>query len=99
MFYLHFLLENKFNILEFIKLSGHLKLDSLLTKFLIDYALYKGRYDDALLRFQQVGDSCQVLSKNIQTAGMLYIKKNFTVWAYIIYILEHICNCFLLALL
>lgn len=61
-----------------MKLTGYLKLDSLLAKFLVDYTLYKGRYDDSLHRVQQ-DDSLQLLAKNIRIASILYTKKNYTV--------------------
>lgn len=63
-------------LLEFVKLNGVLKLENVLSKFLIDYAAYKGRYDDALIRVQEANRS---LAIDIRAASVLYIKKNYTV--------------------
>lgn len=65
-------------VVEFIKLNSHLKLDSLIAKFVVDYNLYKGRDDDSLLRIQQ-DESVHILARNVRMAGILYTKKNFTV--------------------
>ncbi|KAF5294624.1 hypothetical protein FQA39_LY02756 [Lamprigera yunnana] len=63
---------------EFGKLNNHVKLDSWLSGFLIDYALYKGCYDDALGRLQQIIDPQLQLVKNIRHANILYRRKNYT---------------------
>ncbi|KAK4883162.1 hypothetical protein RN001_006481 [Aquatica leii] len=63
---------------EFGKLNNHIKLDPWLLGFLIDYAIYKGRYDDALARLQQITDPHLQLAKNIRHASILYLRKNYT---------------------
>ncbi|XP_072397868.1 integrator complex subunit 10 [Diabrotica undecimpunctata] len=62
---------------EFIKLNSHLKLDQLLSGFLIDYTLYKGLYDDALVFIHKISDSSLFLQKYIRIASILYNKKNY----------------------
>lgn len=71
-FFLHPLLFS-----EFVKLNSVLKLDIILSKFLIDYSIYKGRYDDALMRVQQ--ETNRSLIRDIRAASLFYIKKSFGV--------------------
>lgn len=66
-------------LLEFIKLNSLLKLDTVVSKFLVDYSVYKGRYDDALMRIQQDTNTNRSLARDVRMASLLYIKKNFTV--------------------
>ncbi|KAF2903241.1 hypothetical protein ILUMI_02937 [Ignelater luminosus] len=63
---------------EFAKVNSHIKLDPWLSKFLIDYAIYKGRDDDALNRLQQINEPNLMLTKNIRHASILYLRKNYT---------------------
>ncbi|KAF5298601.1 hypothetical protein FQR65_LT09696 [Abscondita terminalis] len=63
---------------EFGKLNGHIKLDPWLFGFLIDYAIYKSRYDDALGRLQQISDPHLQLAKNIRHSSIMYLRKNYT---------------------
>lgn len=64
---------------EFVKLSGHLKLDHWLFPFLIDYAIYKGRYDDALSRLLQITEPYMDTVKNLKMANVYFLKKNYRV--------------------
>ncbi|RZB38920.1 Glyco transf 22 domain containing protein [Asbolus verrucosus] len=52
-------------------------LESWFTNFVIDYAIYKGKYEDALVYLQKINDSNLLLSKYINIAGILYLKKNY----------------------
>ncbi|KAG5882634.1 hypothetical protein JTB14_001824 [Gonioctena quinquepunctata] len=63
---------------EFIKLNAHLKLDPLLSGFVIDYALYKGLYDEALMFLHKITDSPLLLHRHLRIAGILYTKKNYS---------------------
>ncbi|CAH1993576.1 unnamed protein product [Acanthoscelides obtectus] len=63
---------------EFIKLNANLKLDPLLSGFVIDYALYKGLYDEALMFLQKITDPDILLQKFIRISGILYVKKNYS---------------------
>lgn len=67
---------------EFVKLSQHLKLDTWLQGFLIDAALYKGKFDEAL---NKVGTVVTVetginanLRKHLRLASVLYCQRMFT---------------------
>ncbi|ERL85498.1 hypothetical protein D910_02917, partial [Dendroctonus ponderosae] len=62
---------------EFIKIYSHLQLDSWLSLFLIDYALYRAKYDEAITCVQKLTDINVLLVKYIRLASILYIKKNF----------------------
>ncbi|CAH0553252.1 unnamed protein product [Brassicogethes aeneus] len=62
---------------EFPKLSANLKLDTWISNFLIDYAIYKGKYEDALTGLQQIFEPMAQLSKFIRIASVLYITKNY----------------------
>ncbi|XP_074038385.1 integrator complex subunit 10 [Leptinotarsa decemlineata] len=62
---------------EFIKLNGHLKLDPLLAGFVIDYALYKGLYDEALMFLHKITDSSLLLQRHMRLTSVLYTKKNY----------------------
>lgn len=59
-----------------MKLNGVLKLDTILSQFLIDYSMYKGKYDDALLRVQEDVNS---LAKDIRAVSLLYGRKLYSV--------------------
>ncbi|XP_031333411.1 integrator complex subunit 10 [Photinus pyralis] len=63
---------------EFSKLNTHIKLDAWLFNFLIDYSIYKGLYDDALIRLQQINDSHLSVAKNIRHSSILYLRKSYT---------------------
>ncbi|XP_060526875.1 integrator complex subunit 10 [Cylas formicarius] len=63
---------------EFFKMQNHLKLDSWLSVFAIDYALYRARYDEAYLLLQKITDSSLFLQKYLRLASILYIKKNYS---------------------
>ncbi|XP_030755668.1 integrator complex subunit 10 isoform X2 [Sitophilus oryzae] len=63
---------------EFIKIHSHLKIDTWLSVFLIDYALYTARFDECLVSLQKITDSSLMLHKYIRLASILYIKKNYS---------------------
>ncbi|KAJ8939787.1 hypothetical protein NQ314_010991 [Rhamnusium bicolor] len=63
---------------EFIKLNAHLKLDPWLSGFVIDYALYKGLYDEALMFLQKITDTSLLLYRHLRITSILYIKKNYS---------------------
>ncbi|CAH1104355.1 unnamed protein product [Psylliodes chrysocephalus] len=63
---------------EFIKLNAHLKLDPLLSGFVIDYALYKGLYDESLMFLHKITDSSLLLQRYIRETAILYGKKNYS---------------------
>ncbi|XP_018566240.1 integrator complex subunit 10 [Anoplophora glabripennis] len=63
---------------EFIKMNAHLKLDPLLSGFVIDYALYKGLYDEALMFLQKITDPALLLYRYLRISSILYIKKNYS---------------------
>ncbi|KAJ8985663.1 hypothetical protein NQ317_015159 [Molorchus minor] len=63
---------------EFIKMNSHLKLDPWLSGFVIDYALYKGLYDEALMFLQKITDTNLLLCRYIRMASILYIKKSYS---------------------
>lgn len=60
-------------------MNAHLKLDPLLSGFVIDYALYKGLYDEALMFLQKITDPALLLYRYLRIASILYIKKNYSV--------------------
>ncbi|XP_066147308.1 integrator complex subunit 10 [Euwallacea fornicatus] len=62
---------------EFLKIYSHLKLDSWLASFVIDYAIYKGRYEEALMYLQKITDSNLTLQKYIRLADLFYIHKSY----------------------
>ncbi|XP_050303392.1 integrator complex subunit 10 [Anthonomus grandis grandis] len=62
---------------EFLRIYSYLKLDSWLSVFIIDYALYRARYDEALLCLQKITENHVLLQKYIRVASILYIKKNY----------------------
>lgn len=64
---------------EFAKLSISLKLDTWLQNFLIDYAMYKGKLDEALTFLNQLHEPSLELSKNLKYANIMYLKKSFVV--------------------
>lgn len=64
---------------EFLKIYGLLKVDPWLSSFAIDYAIYKGRYDEALVFTQKVTDISLVLQKYIRIVNLNYILKNYSV--------------------
>lgn len=57
----------------------HLKLNVWLTQFLIDYSVYKGQLDDALNYIKQKQDQYSPLKRNLRTASIQYLKKNYYV--------------------
>ncbi|KAK9874773.1 hypothetical protein WA026_005580 [Henosepilachna vigintioctopunctata] len=61
---------------EFTKLCSNLKIDQYLTDFIIDYMIYKGRYEDALPCLQKSNGS--LTSKSIRLAHLLYGLKNYS---------------------
>ncbi|CAG9860599.1 unnamed protein product [Phyllotreta striolata] len=63
---------------EFIKLNSNLKLDPLLSSFVIDYALYKGMYDEALMFLHKVTEPPLLLQRYIREASILYFKKKYS---------------------
>ncbi|XP_057658479.1 integrator complex subunit 10 [Diorhabda carinulata] len=63
---------------EFIKLNAHLNVDTLLSEFVIDYALYKGLYDEALIFLHKITDNSILLQKYIRITGILYSRKNYS---------------------
>ncbi|XP_018329215.1 integrator complex subunit 10 isoform X2 [Agrilus planipennis] len=63
---------------EYIKLHNHLKLDSILEDYLIDYALYKKCYDEAVAQLQPPsGIPDLTLSRHIRLANLFYLKKSY----------------------
>lgn len=60
-------------------MNMHLNLDPLLSGFLIDYTIYKGLYDDALLFLQKTTDPFLMLQRHLRIAGILYQRKNYVV--------------------
>lgn len=63
---------------EFLKIHSFLKLDTWLSVFIIDYALYRARYDEALLCLQKITDNSLFLQKYLRLASILYIKKTYS---------------------
>ncbi|CAH1174144.1 unnamed protein product [Phaedon cochleariae] len=63
---------------EFIKLNAHLKLDLILSGFVIDYALYKNLYDEALMFLHKITDTTLLAQKYLRITGILYVKKNYS---------------------
>ncbi|KAJ8914953.1 hypothetical protein NQ315_002477 [Exocentrus adspersus] len=63
---------------EFIKMNTHLKLDPWLSGFVIDYALFKGLYDEALMFLQKISDPSLLLYRHLRIASILYMKKNYS---------------------
>lgn len=64
---------------EFTKLSRDLKIENALNDFRIDYALYKGCYDDALVLLPTIPETVQGVSRNIRLACLYFCKKNYSV--------------------
>ncbi|KAL1505353.1 hypothetical protein ABEB36_004940 [Hypothenemus hampei] len=63
---------------EFMKIHLHLNVDSWLSLFVVDHALYKGRYDEAIACLQKITDSNLLLQKYLRLAGIFYVKKNYS---------------------
>ncbi|XP_067014792.1 integrator complex subunit 10 [Anabrus simplex] len=65
---------------EFTKLSQHLRLETWLQGFLIDLALYKGLFDDALtkLRALEVSGTTALVRRNLHMAGTYYCQGLFS---------------------
>ena len=61
-----------------------MKLDTWLQTFLIDYAMYKGKLDEALTFLNQLHEPSLELSKNLKYANIMYLKKSFVVRDYIL---------------
>lgn len=61
---------------EFKKFCDCLKIDAYLNGFIIDYMVYKGKFDELIAFFEK--SNCQVVSKNIRTAHVSYITKNYS---------------------
>lgn len=57
----------------------HLNLDPQLSSFLIDYAIYKGLYDEALLFLQKITESSLMLQRHLRIASILYSRKSYAV--------------------
>jgi hypothetical protein len=65
--------------LEFYMFNSYLKLETWFTSFVIDYAIYKGKYEDAVQYLHKIKDTNLLLRKNINIAGILYVKENYRV--------------------
>ncbi|KAF7286708.1 integrator complex subunit 10 isoform X2 [Rhynchophorus ferrugineus] len=63
---------------EFLKIHSNLKIDSWLSVFVIDFAIYRARYDEALICCQKISDNNMLLQKYIRLASIFYIKKNYS---------------------
>jgi hypothetical protein len=59
--------------------NSYLKLETWFTSFVIDYAIYKGKYEDAVQYLHKIKDTNLLLRKNINIAGILYVKENYRV--------------------
>lgn len=86
---------------EFTKLSQHLKLDSWLHGFLIDAALYKGRFDEALNKMGNLSALDTgingTLRRHLRLSSIYYCQGLYAVSsAYVI--MHHICMPLLLDL-
>ncbi|CAG9772960.1 unnamed protein product [Ceutorhynchus assimilis] len=62
---------------EFLKIYSYLKLDTWLSLFIIDYAVYRARYDEALVCLQKLDEPKFVLQKFTRMASILYFMKNY----------------------
>jgi integrator complex subunit 10 len=62
---------------EFYMFNSYLKLETWFTSFVIDYAIYKGKYEDAVQYLHKIKDTNLLLRKNINIAGILYVKENY----------------------
>lgn len=60
-----------------MKICNCLKIEPYISSFVADYMVYKGRFDDLLLYFPK--SNCQIVSKSIRIAHILYIKKDYAV--------------------
>ncbi|XP_044728934.1 integrator complex subunit 10 [Chrysoperla carnea] len=64
---------------EFSKLTSNLKLEQSLNNFILDFAMYKGHYEDALLRLQEDRpvEPIAVLTRNLRIASILFFQKYY----------------------
>lgn len=71
--------KKSLHISEFFLLNGHLKVEPWLSSFIIDYAIYKGKYDEALLYLQKINEPALLLQKYINISNILCLKKDYSV--------------------
>lgn len=64
---------------EFGKLKNSLKLQPWLSGFIIDYAIFKAQYEDALLCLQQIKEPHLLLNRYVRLANIFYLQKNYHV--------------------
>ncbi|XP_049820530.1 integrator complex subunit 10 isoform X2 [Aethina tumida] len=62
---------------EFAKLTSFLKLDKWMANFMIDYSIYKERYEEALIFLHKVVEPSIQLSKFIRIASIFFNNKNY----------------------